>query len=179
MVAGLQPRPGHLIPSINYSCPTINKNPENTSTLLSYFSSVPILNMEKIDDFFSPEALRLLDGPDIDCETLFPPEGLVVDQEPTTTLPQHEPRMNGGDNHSNQAFSRPSTDIFGQRANPKRKRAKFDIKAREKVAAVRRKGACLRCRMLKLPVRAPAVDLQLVNDQRIVLRDQALHFMHP
>ena len=43
----------------------------------------------------------------------------------------------------------------------------LDIKAREKVATVRKKGACLRCRALKTPVISPAL--------RSVLHQQLTH----
>jgi len=37
-----------------------------------------------------------------------------------------------------------------------RRRAKLDPQRREKVKGVRRRGACLRCRILKIPVRVPS-----------------------
>ena len=93
--------------------------------------------MESINDFFSSEALELLEGSLVECGTLFQPETSQVIQQ-GTLFPQTAPTY--------------STLTLEAPAKGKRKRAKFDTEARKKVANVRKTGACLRCRILKLPV---------------------------
>ena len=93
--------------------------------------------MESISDFFSPEALRLLEGFEADCGTLFQPATPQAIQ-PGTLSPI--------------SVLNYSTLALGVPTKGKRKRAKFDTEARKKVANVRKTGACLRCRILKLPV---------------------------
>lgn len=115
--------------------------------------------MDDFDELFSSEALRLLEGSDIDYGTILQPDELPVEREPFATAAPSEPYTNHNDPPSIHPTPGCSTLSFGPIAKPQRKRAKFDIKAREKVAAVRKKGACLRCRALKIPVRFPALIL--------------------
>ncbi len=114
--------------------------------------------MGDINDFFSPGALRLLEGSEIDGEQVFQPNHIPIDHNVATAptnLPAQTPQERP---HFSQRVPRCSTVSLGQLAKPKRKRAKFDTTAREKVATVRETGACLRCRLLKITVGNSALD---------------------
>ena len=116
--------------------------------------------MGDINDFFSPEALRLLEESEIDGEEVFQLNDIPIDHNVATAPTDLQAQTPQGRPHFPQRVPRRSTVSFGQLAKPKRKRAKFDITAREKVATVREKGACLRCRLLKITVGNSVLDLQ-------------------
>lgn len=129
--------------------------------------------MEDISDLFSPEALRLLEESGINYETVYQPDEAPVDHEPPTVsdqsvLTQSEAREMQGVSQSVQRAPKISRLCLGQSAKSRRKRARFDLNARVKVANVRKKGACLRCRTLKIPVGNTAFNLRLTNDIYIV-----------
>lgn len=107
--------------------------------------------MDYFDELFSPEALRLLEESGFDCGTVFQLDELQVEHESVVTPAPREAHTNQIDPYSYHPTPGCSTLDFENVAKSKRKRAKFEIKAREKVAAVRKKGACLRCRALKVP----------------------------
>lgn len=112
--------------------------------------------MDDINEFFSPEALRLLEESGIDCGTVFQADEVPVEHKPFTAPAPSGIQMSQIGSQCLYQIPGCSTLSFGSSVKPKRKRAKFDIKAREKVATVRKKGACLRCRALKIPVCFPA-----------------------
>ncbi len=66
-----------------------------------------------------------------------------------------EPQYRSRGNHNTRPPGRPIAEsavaVF-----PKPKRAKFEPRRRQQVANVRKKGACMRCRIKKLPVGAGA-----------------------
>ena len=111
--------------------------------------------MDNCDDLFSPEALRLLEEffdsnnlliePNESSLEVEQPELLIDLPWQTQSKPKHP--------KSQSVIPGTSTIDFPILTGRKRKRAKFDEKARQKVAAVRKKGSCMRCRILKLPVR--------------------------
>ena len=108
--------------------------------------------MDDIGELFSPEALRLLEESGIDYGTVVQPESPPAEYNPSSTPTQRDKQRKKRPPHSLQSIPGCSSVSLSDLAEAKRKRAKFSIKAREKVAAVRKKGACLRCRALKLPV---------------------------
>ncbi len=118
-------------------------------------SSLFPLIMEEINDLFSPEALRLLEGTGVGCETTFQSEEFPVDDESSTASLQPKAQKNQRTSHSLHRIPGCKTLSPREPAKSKRKRAIFD---REKVATVRKKGACLRCRVLKIPVSHPEWD---------------------
>ena len=119
--------------------------------------------MDYFDELFSPEALRLLEESGFDCGTVFQLDELQVEHESVVTPAPREAHTNQIDPYSYHPTPGCSTLDFENVAKSKRKRAKFEIKAREKVAAVRKKGACLRCRALKVPVRFSAFAVLSTN----------------
>lgn len=109
--------------------------------------------MSDVNDLFSSEVLRLLEESGIDYGTVLwldPPAEYIGSSTPTQCEAQFL--------HPLQHVPGCSSLSLGDLAKSKRKRAKFGINAREKVAAVRKKGACLRCRALKLPVGLTSFD---------------------
>lgn len=114
--------------------------------------------MDDVDDLFSAEALRLLEQSAIDYKTVS--SEVPVDHELRTALPQCETRVKQINSYPFQRIPGCSTLPLGKTAKAKRKRKKFDSKLREKVATIRKKGACLRCRILKVPVGIPSLKLQ-------------------
>lgn len=117
--------------------------------------------MDDVDDLFSAEALRLLEQSAFDYETVS--GELPVDHELRTALSQCETRVKQINSYPFQRIPGCSTLPLGKAAKAKRKRKKFDSKLCEKVATVRKKGACLRCRILKVPVGILALYLQNTN----------------
>ncbi len=100
--------------------------------------------------------LPALDLPElsIDSDQTLEPSGYSLDAE--VQVPHLPNREQWSPNRSLSTaqvtgFSTLQLPNIAQRG---RKRAKFDLKTREKVATVRKKGACMRCRILKIPVRA-------------------------
>ena len=110
--------------------------------------------MEDINDFFSPEALRLLEETSFGCETTFQSEELPVNDESSTAISQPIAQKKQKASHSLHRIPGCTIISPGGPAKSKRKRAILD---RKKVATVRKKGACLRCRVLKIPVSHPAL----------------------
>lgn len=106
--------------------------------------------MDSIDELFSPEALRLLDEfcnapqPTFEPDELLPADEALV----TTTACQSQPKRKNATNDIPGCF----TLQLANPSEPTRKRAKFEDQGRKKVAKVRRRGACMRCRVLKIPV---------------------------
>lgn len=135
--------------------------------------------MDGISDFFSPEALRLLEGSATEHETALQPDELPVHHVHSTALKRYEAPTELGSNQSLQRVPRSSALSLGQVGKRKRKRARLNVEARRKAATVREKGACLRCRVLKIPVSTSASDLKFSLERILVFRILALQFMHP
>ncbi len=148
--------------------------------------------MGDIDDLFSPEALRLLDefindshltsepsGSLLEADLLaldlpeflngsdlnFEPSGRSLDAElPLLDVPNQEDSKREPSHKTNQITGYSTLEIPGVTVK-NRKRAKFDERSRQKVANVRKKGACMRCRTLKIPVSAPrARQINICSD---------------
>lgn len=138
--------------------------------------------MEQIDDFFSVEALRLLQdlnpisvpsshSQDLDDIEKVPNSGLFdspqakakrcgavpsfpgddVD-EVTQARPSDLPQVKRKRCSASRSFPGCSTLVIANIAASKPKRTKFQSKRRGEVANVRKIGACLRCRALKISV---------------------------
>lgn len=135
--------------------------------------------MDGNSGFFSPEALRLLEGSSIEHETTLQENELPVHRVHSTVLKQYEAPTELGSSQSLKRIPRGSTLSLSQIGKPKRNRARFKVEARRKVATVREKGACLRCRVLKIPVSTSASDLKVSHERILVLRVLAMHFMYP
>ena len=124
-----------------------------------------------LDDLFSPEALQALALPSglptQNLEELFtahenlPLEPIPKELGEGTSFEGSQTRQGSrvpslfGRKRSTQSSSEiPGCFVFGS-VGPKElgaKRAKFNMERREEVARIRERGACLRCRYLKLPV---------------------------
>ena len=123
------------------------------STYRFFFSSfLYSLIMDEFSEFLSPEGLRLLGEASIDNEYDSQPYSISADQDRSTHPAQCEVQMDQSKTKASQCTTRCSKISLGQPVNTKRKRSKFDEQTRKKVATIRKKGACLRCRALKLPV---------------------------
>lgn len=114
--------------------------------------SLLVLIMDDISEIFSHEALRLLEESGVDYGTEVQADGLAAEYPPSVALTPPNVHMKKRPRQSRQPVPGFSSNSLNNIVQTKRKRAKFAIKAREKVAAVRKKGACLRCRILKLSV---------------------------
>ncbi len=124
--------------------------------------------MGDINDFFSPEALRLFEESATDGEEVFQLNDIPIDHNVATAPTDLQAQTPRERPHFPQRVPRCSTLSLEQFSKPKRKRAKFDITARKKVATVREKGACLRCRLLKITVGNSALNLQSTTYEHIV-----------
>lgn len=158
-----QPRPNHQMRSTKLPTPVPNQGRSWTLGHYLVLSSTTLI-MDDVAEFFSPEALRLLEESGIDRETVFQPDKLPVDHTSSTGPAQCEAQTNQNPLSSLQGILGCSTLPLGNLTKPKRKRAKFDIMAHAKVAIVRKKGACLRCRALKIPVGLQPSWLPFIND---------------
>lgn len=105
--------------------------------------------MDDLGDFFSPQALRQL--------------GESCNQSDPTSQLEEPLRAGGGFHHHSGPEAFPKRKVSGHVLSTqgysildftkqRRKRAKYDNVGRAKVASVREKGACMRCRLLKIPV---------------------------
>ena len=108
--------------------------------------------MNDHDDLFSPEALRLLDESCDGSRLIIEPNGFSLDeQQPAIDRNRRARRSRNGRHWDAHIPGQSIIELpFCSRRN--RRRAKFDKESRKKVAIVRKKGACMRCRILKIPV---------------------------
>ena len=93
----------------------------------------------------------------MDCERILDLDETPIDYRPATVFTQSVAESNDKNTDRLQRFPGLSTFSTGFLEKPKRKRAKFDTQSREKVAKIRKIGACLRCRVLKIPVKSPTL----------------------
>lgn len=107
--------------------------------------------MGDLDEFFSPEALRLLDGFSHAHSPILQPIDRLGGDEGVNSDPRFTKTTNQKSDSHACDIPRDMTLDFTDRKY-KRKRATFDDAGRAKVAGVRKKGACMRCRLLKIPV---------------------------
>ena len=157
--------------------------------------------MSGFDDLFSPEALRILDEFCNGNRISFEPDETSLNAKQTGYGLLTLDTRDSNSPHTQQTFL-PSKSCFSGRVmqdrkrkiqevpgsstlafsnfpENKRKRAKFDPKGRRKVAAVRKKGACMRCRILKIPVRVSFSITDVCTDgSNVVLRGMAMQVLH-
>ena len=117
--------------------------------------------MDPLEEFLSPEALRLLLDSDDFATTVNEPSVTTADQSLSIITP-----LAAGVNIPISAESKPtrkrlapdanitgcSTLVLDKAGSAKPKRAKFNAEGRAKVANVRKKGACMKCHRNKIPV---------------------------
>ena len=117
--------------------------------------------MDPLEEFLSPEALRLLLDSDDFATTVNEPSVTTSDQSlsfitplaPGVNIPipdESRPRRKRPASGAN--IPGCSTLALDKAGSTKPKRAKFSAEARAKVASVRKKGACMKCHRNKIPV---------------------------
>ena len=108
--------------------------------------------MDSDEQFFSPQALRLL-AADNDADPSAFEDSLCLFVDPSSLM-QHHPQQRPLPKPRSIARGLPGTFTFriASDVEPKPKRAKFEPERRMEVANIRKRGACLRCRIMKLPV---------------------------
>ena len=119
-------------------------------------------HMDPLEEFLSPEALRLLLDSDDFATAVDEPSVTTSDQSLSIITPLAAGADTPISNESKPTRKRPSSDanitgcstlVLGQAGLAKPKRAKFSAEGRAKVASVRKKGACMKCHRNKIPVR--------------------------
>ena len=136
-----------------------------------------------LTEFFSPEALRMLE----ECATS---SGLAG--QPScfgSDIPNRSPYQEIEPNAENQNISTPICDPIKKRkpatsqeslpglytfsmrstVKTKRQRTTFDLQRRKEVARVRQRGACLRCQSLKISV---GELLRSIHEDRLLMLNQ-------
>ena len=119
--------------------------------------------MDPLEEFFTPEALRLLLDSDDFATTIDQPSvstsdnslSLTTPLANTVDIPRLEQSKDGLKRVASDANIPGCSTLVLDKAGPaKPKRAKFSAEGRAKVASVRKKGACMRCHLNKTPVSA-------------------------
>ena len=117
--------------------------------------------MDPLDEFHSPEALRLLLDSDDFATTIDQPFLSASDQSfsltthPATAVDIPSPEESKPTRKrvaSNANIPGCSTLVLDKAGPAKPKRAKFSAEGRARVASVRKKGACMRCHLNKTAV---------------------------
>ena len=117
--------------------------------------------MDPFEEFLSPEALRLLLDSDDFATTADQPLVFKSDQSLSLTTPPTSAADIPSPEESKSIRKRSassanipgcSTLVLDRAGSAKPKRAKFSAEGRAKVASVRKKGACMRCRQNKISV---------------------------
>lgn len=135
--------------------------------------------MDGYEELISPEASRLLD------ESFSAPRPLSM--SPWSPMNEDRSKLDPPSRihkHGNGSYKTPqipgcSTLDFAHDSGQKRKRSRFDENTRAKVKAVRKKGACFRCRVTKTPV-GKLFDCEKCSDRtNIVFWWLALRILSP
>ena len=117
--------------------------------------------MDPLEEFLSPEALRLLLDSDDFVTTINQPFVSASDQSfsltthPATVVDIPSPEESKPTRKrvaSNANIPGCSTLVLDKASSAKPKRARFSAEGRAKVASVREKGACMKCHLNKTPV---------------------------
>ena len=108
--------------------------------------------MDSDEQFFSPQALRLL-AADNDADPSAFEDSLCLFVDHSSVM-QHHPQQRPPPKSRSIVRGLPGTSTFRVASNvePKPKRGKFEPERRMEVAHIRKRGACLRCRIMKLAV---------------------------
>ncbi|KAK0508393.1 hypothetical protein JMJ35_009477 [Cladonia borealis] len=116
--------------------------------------------MDPLEEFFTPEALRLLLDSDDFATTIDQPAVSTSDHSLSLTTPLATTVHNLCPEESKNRRKRVASDanipgcsmlVLDKAGSTKPKRAKFSAEGRAKVASVRKKGACMRCHRNKIP----------------------------
>ena len=139
--------------------------------------------MDPLEEFLSPEALRLLLDSDDFATTIDQPSVSASDHSISLTTPlatavdipsieiSKPPRKRVA---SDAKIPGCSTLVPDNASSAKRKRTKFSAEGRAKVASVRKKGACMKCHLDKISV-SELTDLSRVSlIQLLVFRRMAV-----
>ena len=117
--------------------------------------------MDPLEEFLSPEALRLLLDSDDFATTVNEPSVTTSGQSHSIITPLAAGVNITIPDESKPTRKRPASDdnipgcstlALDKAGSTKPKRAKFSAEARAKVASVRKKGACMKCHRNKIPV---------------------------
>ena len=117
--------------------------------------------MDPLEEFLSPEALRLLLDSDDFATTVNEPSVTTADQSLSIITPlaaevdipiSAESKPTRKRLASDANITGCSTLVLDKAGSAKPKRAKFNAEGRAKVANVRKKGACMKCHRNKIPV---------------------------
>ena len=142
--------------------------------------------MDPLEEFLSPEALRLLPDSDDFATTIDQPSVSASDQSlslttplaTTVDIPCPEESKNKRKRVASDAnIPGCSTLVLDNAGSAKRKRAKFSAEGRAKVASVRKKGACMRCHRNKIPVSESTKLFHIVLMQLLVFRRMAMRVL--
>ncbi len=123
--------------------------------------------MDPLEEFLSPEALRLLLDSDDFATKLDQPSVMTSDQSLTSPLTTAVdiPSLDESSTKRKRIASDAnipgaSTLVLDKAGSAKPKRAKFSAEGRAKVASVRKKGACMRCHRNKISVSESTISLK-------------------
>ena len=136
---------------------------------------------ESLEDFFTTEALKILEGFDGLPKPLSQSKGFLLSRETSDqsqkTLAQPQRRKRRA------PISIPGCVTFNTEIDkiPKSKRRKFELTRRTEVAKVRKRGACIRCKQMKISVGTSSHSGTNVTLTRLasVFLDIALWSLHP
>lgn len=133
--------------------------------------------MDPLEEFLSPEALRLLLDSDDFVTTIDQPSVLASDQSLSLAIPLapivdipsiEESKPTRKRVASDADIPGCSTLVLDKAGSAKPKRAKFSAEGRAKVASVRKKGACMKCHLDKISV-SESTDLSHVSLIRLLV----------
>lgn len=117
--------------------------------------------MDPLEEFLSPEALRLLLDSEDFATTVNEPLVTISAQSLSITTPLAAGVNVPIPDESKPIRKRPASDdnipgcstlVLDNAGLAKPKRAKFSAEGRAKIASVRKKGACMKCHRNKIPV---------------------------
>ena len=142
--------------------------------------------MDPLEEFLTPDALRLLldsddfattdDQPSISTSdqsfSLTPPLATAVDIPSPEESKSTRKRV-----ASNANIPGCSTLVLDKAGSAKPKRAKFSAEGRAKVASVRKKGACMRCHRNKIPASESINLFHVLLIQLLVFRRMAVRVL--
>ena len=142
--------------------------------------------MDPLEEFLSPEALRLLLDSDDFATTVNEPSATITDHSLSIITPLAAGVNNPIPHEINPTRKRLTSDdnipgcstlVLDKGGSSKPKRARFSAEARAKVASVRKKGACMKCHRNKIPV-SESTDLpQDLLISLLVFRAMALRVL--
>lgn len=142
--------------------------------------------MDPLEEFLSPEALRLLLDSDDFATTLNEPSVTTSHQSLSITTPLAAVVSIPISDESKPTRKRPASDanitgcstlVLDKAGSAKPKRARFNAEGRAKVASVRKKGACMKCHRNKIPVSESTDRSRDVLKPLLVFRGMAVRIL--